>query len=68
MSYQFGPYPKLSDWEIDELRRRARAVCDEHPAMPFRRTGDGRKRRLAYLADEYGIHVRTLYRYLRRAA
>jgi hypothetical protein len=56
---------KLSDWEIRELRRRAVAILDEWPAV--RGYGE-RQRRLGYLGNEYGVSLRTVYRYLERAA
>lgn len=60
-----GPSRKLSDWEVAELRRRARRVMDEYPPNPWK--GD-RTSRLRFVAAEYGINIRTLYRYLERAA
>ena len=64
-----GPYPKLSDWEIRELQARAENVMAAYP--PVWPGGPWAKHRrhdnLRRLASEYGIHVRTLYRYLRRA-
>ena len=61
-----GPYPKLSDWELRELRDRAQNIIERFPQDRSRR--DGRYSHLLQLADEYGISRRTVYRYLRRAA
>jgi hypothetical protein len=62
-----GPRPALSDWEIREIVGRAESIFQEHP--PRRgQWRDGRYSRLEWLAREYGITRRTLYRYLRRAA
>ena len=55
---------KLSEWERAELKRRADRVLIEHP----RRRNGTRQVHLRSLASEYGINIRTLYRYLRRAA
>jgi ribosome-binding protein aMBF1 (putative translation factor) len=56
---------KLSDWEVAEMRRRAERVMVEHPRNPWKGERDSR---LRHLAADYGINVRTLYRYLERAA
>ena len=64
-----GSSRKLSDWEVDELRSRANRVIEEWP--PFRGLQSvgraGRQAHLRALADEYGVNVRTVYRYLRAA-
>ena len=60
--------PKLSDWEAAELRVRALGIMSEHPIRRYRRDGTGRWARLRWLAKEYGIDLRTLYRYLKRTA
>jgi AraC-like DNA-binding protein len=66
--YYGGPRPKLADWEIAELRRRAADIRGEYPEAKWRRPNDGRAARLQLLAEEYGISRRTLYRYLEKAA
>lgn len=63
---------KLSDWEMREVQSRAEAICAEWPAMTIddrmrRRPSHGRQSHLKALAEEYGINIRTLYRYMRRA-
>lgn len=70
MVYNAGPIPKLSAWEIAEIRHRASSIMAEYPrGRCIRRlNGTGRYSRLCYLADEYGINIRTLYRYIGKAA
>jgi hypothetical protein len=65
-----GTSRKLSDWELAELRNRANRVIEEWPRMRGLQSVDraGRGSQLRALADEYGVNVRTLYRYLRKAA
>ena len=67
-----GPYPKLSDWEIRELTSRADDIlraCPPRKGGHMRgRNHNGRQVRLRSLASEYGVDIRTVYRYLRRAA
>jgi hypothetical protein len=61
---------KLSEWEIAEVKSRAADILASSPASRWhhRIYGEGRQERLGQLASEYGINLRTLYRYLRRAA
>ena len=56
---------KLSDWEIAELRREVERVRAEPSANPWK---SDRQTRLRYIAADYGINIRTLYRYLRDVA
>ena len=56
---------KVSDWELAEIRKQARAVMEEHQRQGW--TGN-RQQRLRQVAEDYGINIRTLYRYLERAA
>ena len=63
----FSTSAKLSEWERAELRRRANRIVTETP-WGNQHTGAGRVWQLRCLAEEYGINIRTLYRYLRRAA
>ena len=60
--------PKLSDWEIKEIQGRAERIFAANPPGRGWWARDGRNAQLRHLAREYGINVRTLYRYLRRAA
>ena len=62
---------KLSDWEIREVQSRAADILHARPAARWQHRidgGEGRQAQLRQLAAEYGINIRTLYRYLRRAA
>ena len=59
---------KLSDWEVDEMRRKAERVMTEYPRRGNTDERVQRARRLRQVAEDYGINVRTLYRYLERAA
>ena len=65
-----GTSRKLSDWELAELRHRANRVISEWPPLRGNTSVDraGRQSHLRALADEYGINLRTLYRYMERAA
>lgn len=56
----------LSDWEMRELQQRAKTIIDRFP--PTHRQDDGRYPHLRALASEYDVSLRTVYRYLRRAA
>ena len=58
---------KLSDWEISEVQARASDIFRARPAWKPT-DGESRQHQLRQLANEYGINVRTLYRYLQRAA
>jgi hypothetical protein len=60
-----GPSRKLGDWEVTELRARATRIIASHPPKPWQ---GKRWSELQSLAADYGINVRTLYRYLERAA
>ena len=68
MGKQLGDYnvPKLSDWEADEMRGRASAILAQHP-IRRNKWEHGRTHELRSLAAEYGINLRTLYRYLKAA-
>ena len=61
---------KLGDWEMRELQKRAGHVIAEYPPIKGRPgvARAARQSHLKALADEYGINIRTLYRYMRRAA
>lgn len=62
-----GSSAKLSEWERAELLSRASAVLAQHPVRR-NKWDHGRYSQLRALSGEYGINLRTLYRYLREAA
>jgi hypothetical protein len=68
MTWQYGPNPKLSEWEIRELQHRASTILEQNPAGRGWWPRDGRYVKLRQLAADYDINLRTLYRYMRRAA
>ena len=59
---------KLSDWEVDEMRRKAERVMTEYPRRGNNAERAEHAQRLRQVAEDYGINIRTLYRYLERAA
>lgn len=65
-----GGDTKLSDWEIREVQGRATDIMRARPRARWqhRTDGVGRQEQLRELASEYGVNIRTLYRYLRRTA
>lgn len=65
-----GPRPALDEGERAEIVHRAQRIIAEYPRLRGAQSTDvaARYSRLSYLARDYGINLRTLYRYMKAAA